>query len=286
MDATLSYAANDDRIGWTKRITRAVRRTGGLVVWVGTGFGLVPLLFSPRGKISETVVVYTVHPAFFLWPLILGGFVMAAVARHWPDAGGFLGWAYLWLTVYTLVAVLFDLGTARLAFWTGVLAFVWLALRYLEDLKHVPAVTPVVAYFRGLHPAFDGGTATALSTRLVPAWLGSLVHSFFEGRKTFTPNSIEERYVGHGYEVSDRSGLTFRVKYRDLLESLLGFGAADLEAIDSQGKVAKRFGNVLFLAFTWKKLDGILHQRAAVVDNAPSDPVEVEQVFVARTPVA
>jgi len=40
----------------------------------------------------------------------------------------------------------------------------------------------------------------------------------------------------------------------------------------------KHWNNVLFLALAWPKLDGILHQRAAVVDNAPQDPVEVEQV--------
>ncbi|MGC4034074.1 MAG: hypothetical protein QM754_20525 [Tepidisphaeraceae bacterium] len=265
------------------RLRQCVKRGVGLGVWVVSGFGLVPLLLAGRGKASETVVVYTVHPAFFLWPLILGGFAMAAVQHHWPQATGLLGWAYLWLVIYTLVAVLFDLGTARLLFWTGILAFLWLGLRYLEDLKHVPVVTQIVAYFRGLHPAFDGGLATALSTLLVPAWIGSLVHSFCEGQKTFTPNSVEERFVGHGNEVTDRSGLTFRMKYRDLLESLLGFGAADLEAVDAQGRVSKRFSNVLFLAFTWKKLDGILHQRAATVDNAIDDPVEVEQVFVDRS---
>jgi len=59
---------------------------------------------------------------------------------------------------------------------------------------------------------------------------------------------------------------------------VLGFGAADLEAMDNSGKVVKRWNNILFLAFTWKKLDEILHQRAAVVDNAPDDPVEVEDV--------
>jgi hypothetical protein len=36
--------------------------------------------------------------------------------------------------------------------------------------------------------------------------------------------------------------------------------------------------NILFLSFLWRRLDEILHQRAAIVDNAPETPVEVEQV--------
>jgi hypothetical protein len=42
--------------------------------------------------------------------------------------------------------------------------------------------------------------------------------------------------------------------------------------------VVKSYENILFLAFIWKRMDVILHQRSAVVDNAPEDPVEVEAV--------
>lgn len=257
-------------------IMSRIRRAGRFIVWIFSGFGLLPLFFGRKGKASETVVIYTVHASFYLWPLILAGFLGGLIARHWPNYGASLGWAYLAVLVFTLTSILFDLSTYRLLFWAGILAFLWLASRYLEDLKHVPVVTEVFAYFRALHPQFDSGFALALSTLMLPAWVGSIVHSFAEGQKTFTPNSIEERYVGHGCEVSDRAGLKFRVRYRDLLESLLGFGSADLEAIDGTGKVVKQWSNVLFLALAWPKLDGILHQRAAVVDNAPQDPVEVE----------
>ena len=260
-----------------QRLSQAVRRAVRFAGWVLSGFGLLQMLGGKKGKASETVVVYTVHSSFFLWPLIIAGIIGALIARSHPDAA-WLGWTYLFVLVFTLTSLLYDLSTPRLLFWTGVIAFLWLASRYLEDLKHVPVLTEVVTYFRALHPKFDTGFALALSTLLFPAWIGSLLHSFAEGQKTFTPNSIEERYVGHGCEISDRSGLKFRVKYRDLLESLLGFGSADLEAIDGSGNVVKHWNNVLFLALAWPKLDGILHQRAAVVDNAPQDPVEVEQV--------
>ena len=84
--------------------------------------------------------------------------------------------------------------------------------------------------------------------------------------------------MGEGREITDRSGLHFVIRYRDLFEFVLGFGAGDLEAVDGTGKVVKRWENILFLFFCWRRLDEILHQRSAVVDNAPEQIVEVETV--------
>lgn len=256
-----------------RRQPGAIRRTAGFVIWIVSGFGLIPLIL--RGRRAEQVVVYTVHPSFYLWLLIAAGFAGAMVSRHWPGAETWLGWAYMWVVLYTIVTILFDLNTSRFLFWLFVFCFLWLACKYIEDLKNIPVVTDIVRYFKNLRPRFDPGTAMAISTLLTPAWIGSLVHSFTEGKKTFSPNSIEERYVGHGTDVTDRSGLKFRARYRDIFESLLGFGAADLEAVNNDGTVVRRWNNILFLTFTWRKLDEILHQRAAVVDNAPENPVEI-----------
>jgi hypothetical protein len=109
-------------------------------------------------------------------------------------------------------------------------------------------------------------------------WIGALFYSFGQGRKVFSPNSIEEWYLGEGREITDRSGLKFRSRYGDVFETALGLGSGDLEAIDGNGIVVKRWHNILFLLFAWRRLDEILHQRSAVVDNAAEDPVEVESV--------
>lgn len=262
------------RVGW-----RAfVRNLFGFARWVVSGFGLWGLLFGSGAKKGEEVAVYTVHPAFNLWPLIVLGFSGDWFIRHGFGVPTLWGWIYLWTLIATLVTLLFELSLARLLFWLLILAFLWLGLRYMQDLKQIPLLRSILMYFENLHPKYDPGLTRGISTLLVPAWVGAMVHSFLEGKKTFSPNSIEERYVGHGCEVLDRSGLKFRASYRNLLQTLLGFGAADLEAMNGDGVVVKRYRNILFLAFTWRKLDEILHQRAAVVDNAPDDPVEVEEV--------
>jgi hypothetical protein len=253
-----------------------IKRIIGFIGWVLSGFGL----FSVRRQHSksEEIVLYAVHQAFYLWALILVGFIGGACVRHWPNTGGAWGWIYVWMVLYTLVTLLYDMNTMKFLLWVGIFSFLWLIGRYLQDMQYIPVLTHVAAMFRGLHPHLDPGFAMVLSIILAPAWVISLFQTFSWGRKKFSPNSIEEWYLGEGTEVTDRSGLKFRMRYRDIFETILGLGAGDLEAMDGSGKVVKRWPNILFLAFTWNSLDEILHQRAATVDNPTNDPVEVEQV--------
>ncbi len=210
--------------------------------------------------------------------MILTGFIGAACVRHYPDTARVWGWIYVWVMMYTLVSLLFDVSMKAFLLWAGIFAFIWLGFSYMEKLHHLPILSHLHAYMQSLHPALDTGFASVISWLLLGPWLGAMFHSFSRGRKTFSPNSIEEWYLGEGREIIDRSGLKFRSRYRDLLESILGLGAGDLEAVDGNGVTVKRWENIIFLTFIWRRLDEILHQRSAVVDNAPSDPVEVEEV--------
>ena len=258
----------------------AIRRSGAFLIWVFSGFGLLPALLrrhDARAKMQE-ITVYSVHRSFFLWALILTGFVSAAVVRGHAGAAGPLGWVYIGVLVYTFLTLLFDVSAARFLLWTGAFAFVWVVSRYFEDLKGAHTLSSVVAYLEHLHPALSPGLASVVSWMLLGPWICGLFYSFANGRKRFTPNEIDEWFMGEGSELTDRSGLKFRTKYRDLLEMLLGFGAGDLLAVDNSHNVIKRWENVLFLAFLWPRLDAVLHQRSAVVDNAREDPVEVEDV--------
>lgn len=229
-----------------------------------------------RFKVEE-VAVYTMHRSFFLWALILTGFVAAACVRNGGSAVTW-GWVYLWVLLYTLLTLLFDISTLKFALWSGIFAFAFVVSKYLEDLKHVHMLSALTAYLVGLRPKLDPGTVSVLSWLLLGPWIGALAHAFGRGRKVFSPNSIEEWYLGEGREITDRAGLKFRSRYRDVFESVLGLGAGDLEAVDGNGVVVKRWENILGLMFVWSRLDEILHQRSAVVDNSPADPVEVEPV--------
>jgi len=256
-----------------------IAKFGGFVLWLLTGFGLLTHVLprkDAKTKLDE-IVVYSVPRSFFLWAIILTGFVAAVFVRHYPQTALFWGWVYVWVLLYTFVTLLFDVSTFKFLLWGGIFTLVWLTSKYLEDVRDMYLLSGVFDHMRSLHPTIAPGFAAVVSWLLLFPWIGGLFASFSRGRKTFSPNSIEEWFLGEGREVIDRSGLKFRSRYRDLFESLLGLGAGDLEAVDANQQVVKRWENVLFLFFHWKRLDQVLHQRAAVVDAAPGETIEVRQ---------
>jgi hypothetical protein len=260
-------------------IVAGMRRALAFFGWVFTGFGLVSLFRRSKVRgVAEEIVVYTVHPSFYLWALIALGFIASACVNRWPGSAVAWGWAYVLVLLCTIVTLLFDVSTLKALLWSGIFLLVWIASKYLEDLKGMTILSGVGHYLAGLHPRLDPGTASVISWLLLVPWVGALFHAFSRGRKAFSPNSIEERFFGEGREITDRSGLKFRTRYRDWFETVFGLGACDLEAVDGNHHVVKRWENILFLTFVWRRLDQVLHQRAAVVDNAPNDPVEIEEV--------
>ena len=155
----------------------------------------------------------------------------------------------------------------------------------MEALHHIPLLSPIFTHLRNLNPKLEPGTATLLSWLSLILFIGALFHSFARGRKQFTPNQIEEFFVGEGSDITDRAGLHFETRYNDLLESVLGFGSGDIIARDQSGNVKKELHNLLWLFFRWPKLKEILEQRAATVDNAAADPAQVQDVSRVIRPV-
>lgn len=259
--------------------TGGIKRIFSFIAWVLSGFGLIGAFRRRQsGAVrAEEIIVYTVHRSFYVWSLILAGFVGSSCVNHFGHQVGW-GWIYVLVLLYTIAAMMFDVSTFKALLWGGIFLLVWITSKYLEQVKHVVFLSGIANYLRGLHPKLDPGTASVVSWLLLIPWIGSLFQSFTRGRKAFSPNSIEEWFMGEGREITDRSGLKFRTRYRDLFESFLGLGAGDLEAINNHQDVVKRWENILFLAFLWPKLDEILHQRSVGVDNAPTNPVEVEEV--------
>ena len=225
----------------------------------------VVLIRGRRGNLDE-VTVYSAHPSFFLWLLILVGFVSASIVSREPQWAGFFGWLYVWVLLYFFVTLLYDFSARKLALWALIFALIWLASKYVEDIKNVAVLSYVFDYLAVLQPKFDVGTATVLSWLLLLPWFGSLLHMALNGRKKFTPNEIGEFHFGEGSELTDRTGLRFRTKYRDVLETILTFGGGDLLAVDNHQNVIKRWDNIIGLFFLWNDLDRVLHQRAAVME--------------------
>src|SRR5262245_37673923 len=228
---------------------------------------VAPLVLVRGRRHAESVVVYAAPPSFFLWLLILTGFVSAWVVNRQCVSPEFAGWVYVWVLVYFIVTLLFDLSTQRLLLWIGIFSLIWLLSKYVEHVRNIAVLGFVFNYLASLNPKLDPGTVTVLSWLLLLPWIGSLFYMVFNGRKQFTPNEIGEFHFGEGSELTDRSGLRFRTNYRDILETVLTFGGGDLLAVDNHQNVIKRWDNIIGLFFSWKDLDRILHQRSVVDED-------------------
>jgi len=176
-------------------------------------------------------------------------------------------WIFIFALIYFIIAMLYDMSLKKLLLCTLVVTTLWLFAKYMENLRDVAILGPVLHYFAALDPKYDRGTVTVMCWLLLIPWVCSLFEMVFDRKKTFSPNEIAEFHFGEGSELTDRAGLRFVTKYRDVLETLLGFGGGDLLAVDNHQAVIKRYENIVGLWFYWEKLDRILHQRATLVDE-------------------
>jgi len=227
----------------------------------------VPRLFGRSQRAADEVVVYSAPQAFYLWFVIAAGFSLLGLVSLFPTLETVAAWLYIFVIAYFFVTILYDLSVKKLLLWTGAMLLLWLGAKHLEHLHNVIIVGRFVQYFASLDPHFDHGTITILSWILLFPWIAAVFDMYFNGRKKFSPNEISEYHFGEGSELTDRSGLRFVTKYRDVLETILGFGGGDLLAVDNQQHVIKRYDNIIGLWFHWHKLDRILHQRATLVDD-------------------
>jgi hypothetical protein len=218
-----------------------------------------------KAKIDE-IVVYSAPPAFYLWIVIAVGFLLKyLVPVYVSESVG--GWIYIFTLIFFILALLYDMSLKKLALWTLVILALWLFAKYMENLRDIAILGPILHHFAALEPRYDHGTVTVLCWLLLIPWVCSLFEMRFDRKKKFSPNEIAEFHFGEGSELTDRSGLRFVTKYRDVLETLLGFGGGDLLAVDNHQNVIKRYENIVGLWFYWEKLDRVLHQRATLVDE-------------------
>jgi hypothetical protein len=210
--------------------------------------------------------------------LILFGWITSTVIYHFPAHAIWWTWAYLTVLIYTFMLLMFDVTLLKLVIAVGAFLLVVVTAKYVEAVRHIVLIGHLTNHFRNLRPQMSGGFGSVVSWVLFLPWLAMLAEAFRSGRKSFSPNGIEERDLMVGTELTDRSGLHFYCRYPDLLETILGFGSGSIIAKDGTGKTVKEWPRILGLFFKWKRIDSILQQRATFIDNTQGEPVETKVV--------
>ena len=221
----------------------------------------------PKGTPDlDEIVLYSAPPAFFLWIVLAVGFGLRLLCPGVITASAG-AWIFIFTLLYFLLALLYDMSLKKLIICTLVVAVLWLFAKYMESLHRVAILGPILNYFARLDPQYDPGTVTVICWLLLIPWVVSLFEMALNRKIKFSPNEIAESHFGEGSELTDRMGLRFQTKYRDVLETLLGFGAGDVLAVDNHKRVIKRYENMVGLWFKWAKLDRILHQRETMLED-------------------
>jgi hypothetical protein len=222
--------------------------------------------FVHRSSKVDEVVVFSAPPAFFLWIVIAMGFALRLLVPSILSERA-AAWVFIFTLLYFVLAMLYDMNLKKLLLCLLVATTLWLFAKYMESLHHIAIVGPLLNHFSELDPKYEHGTISVICWLLLIPWTCSLFEMFFNRKKKFSPNEIAEFHFGEGSELTDRTGLRFVTKFRDVLETLLGFGGGDLLAVDNHQTVIKRYENIIGLWFKWEKLDRILHQRATLLDE-------------------
>ncbi len=230
-------------------------------------FCCLPFFWLRQKREQDSMTIYSVDSGFFLWAIIAFGWILSTCVRVDPLLAGACGWIYAWLIIIFLASIIYDLNAKKFALWAIIFFAVWMGLKYAQDVQHWIVLGTITNHLANLHPQLDPGMASVISWVLLIPWIYSLFHMIAFGRKRMTPNELVEYHFMEGQEFTDRQGIKFKTKYRDLLETILSFGGGDLVATDNHGVEYKKYPNILGLYFIWPKISRIIEQRAVVEDG-------------------
>ncbi|MFQ5422652.1 MAG: hypothetical protein ACE5F9_01590 [Phycisphaerae bacterium] len=237
-------------------VSKAVRIILTPLLWI-----LRPLVFSISKEPGNPKVRFTSFSTLiYLWPIMVVGWVNAALANWaWLDASpAVLGW--IWITVVFVVALCVgaDVDRNKLIALAAAVMILWLGGSLLNAKMGIPVLSNIYDYFAGMDVRFEPGTARVFSIVTLIMLLIVMIAAWFDGRYEITTREITHRRLLRTSDSLPRAAKRIKRDWRDLAEFLLGLGAGDLIVIDSNKNEVLRIPNVPFLWFFRHDVDHIL----------------------------
>jgi hypothetical protein len=99
----------------------------------------------PRFKVEETIC-YSVHPSFYLWPLIIFGWIIGALIHYNPSHALGYSWMYIWILFYTTMMLMFDIGAIKLVVASAFLGLIIVSAKY-SIRAYLQAFSAFAAYY-------------------------------------------------------------------------------------------------------------------------------------------
>lgn len=216
---------------------------------------------------SKTVEIHEIkfvaYPKlFFIWPLLLAGFLFYPFANKLNDFGlETLGWIYVIIILLVVLTLAVDVNRNVAIFLVVVGIAFWLLGEFLEN-KGFTIVGNIYAWLNSLDVRYEPKLGLAISIVLSLPFLVLLIYAHVDDRWRITHNEFEHYSLGRMDDSLGRGAKTTRTAFPDVFEMLLGL-AGTLIVYNATGtKELRRIPHVLFLPFVRKKLNRILERTA------------------------
>ena len=245
---------------------------------------------------------------FFVWPLILAGFVFwpfappvtvtcppaspseqAADAQPAAEEGAWvvrpysgrletLGWAYIWVAVVVIMALGVDIDRNQFIFWLVVVALIWVFGLWLKDVKQITVVGDIVRWFGQRDVQYNRALGLTISVILLVPFVLLMCWAVINDRWRITHNEFEHYSFGRTDESLGRGAKTIRTTFPDVLEFLLGLAGTLIVYNASGTRELRRIPHVMFLPLVRRRLNQVLESTQVTPSGAADEEDDDEQL--------
>ncbi|MBN1763858.1 MAG: hypothetical protein JW860_01255 [Sedimentisphaerales bacterium] len=227
---------------------------------------------------KHEVVFYTYPKFIFCWPLIAMGFLLWAFDKwQWLEPET-LAWIWGITLIIVLITVGFDLNRNYTIFWMVLIAFFWILIYYLRDVKQVEIFSRIYNIFAELNPVYSRNFGIMISIALLVLSLVMWIWTRLNSKWRITHNEFEHYQFGRMDDSLARGAKRVRTSYPDFFELVLCL-AGDLIIFDSTGRrELRRIPHVPLLPLVRKKINRIL-ETTAITAGEMEDEAEAYEDF-------
>lgn len=216
---------------------------------------------SPK-KEPASAIIYSYPHLVYAWPVIVFGFLLAALQNMGWIGEGVAAWTYIGILCLVMLTMGVDLGRNASIFSLVFLVGGWFCILYLEVAKNVTFFARLGEWVAALQPEISPPAMVAIAIVLSIFYLLMMILAFFNNRWRITHNEIEHRVLGHKEDATGRGAKRVVATYPDILELLICLSGT-IEVFTSTGtQKLVTIKNVPLLPFRMKKISRILEYSA------------------------
>lgn len=223
---------------------------------------------EPRRSEFESVTFVAYPKLLFAWPLILLGFLfwpLAGILSENPAALAWMGWIYLFVAVFIIMALGVDVDRNQAFFWLVLLGAIWLLGVVLKDRAGITIFGDIYKFFAAQHVVYNRGFGLSLSIVLSVPFLIMVGWAYLNDRWRITHNEFEHYSFGRMDDSLGRGAKTIRTEFPDVFELILGLAGTLIVYNATGNQVLRRIPHVMFLPSVRKRLNRVL-EKTAVID--------------------